>query len=427
MGACLQSATVNQQNTPRPMALSDTRIKAHKPRDKDYTVFDEKGLYLLVRKSGGKLWRFKYRVDGREKSLSIGSYPDKGLAEARADLDEARKRLAAGIDPSAFKQAEKQKKTYDFDAVANEFLKAVDAGLIPKTTWSAGSRRDRVSRLDKDLRPWLGKTPMESITRDDLDRCLKRIADRGALETARRCKQLFGKIARFGISKGYCTRDAAAELRDAYPKQRAKHHAAIKTPGEAGAIMRVISGYKGSLITRIALAFSAYTFQRPTEVRHAEWLEIDLNGAVWRIPGAKMKMRRDHIVPLSRQVIELLEEIKPLTGGKGVYVFPSDRSYTRPMSENTVNGAIRRMGYSKGEMTAHGFRGMASTLLNERGYNADWIEKQLAHDEANESRASYNHAEFLAERRRMMQEYADYLDELASDGSNVIPLGKSVA
>jgi len=409
------------------MPLSDTKIKALKPRDKDYKVSDEKGLLLVVRKNGGKLWRLKYRFEGREKSLSIGQYPDIGLSAARDERDAARKLIAAGQDPSALKQADKRKKADTFNAVTDEFLEAVDAGLIPKTTWSAGSRKDRVNRLDKDLRPWLGKMPMESITKDDLDRCLKRIADRGALEAARRCKQLFGKIARYGVNKGYCTRNVAAELQDAYPKQKPTHRAAIKTPREAGALMRVISGYKGAFVTRVALQFSAYTFQRPTEIRHAEWAEIDLKGRVWRIPASKMKMARDHIVPLSRQAVALLEEIRPLTNGKGAYVFPSERSYQRPMSENTVNGAIRRMGYTKAEMTAHGFRGMASTLLNEKGYNADWIEKQLAHDESNESRKSYNHAEFLSERRRMMQEYADYLDELKHDSSNVIPLDKSVA
>jgi len=393
--------------------LTETAIKALKPKDKQYKKADERGLYLLVTPSGSKLWRFKYRINGREKTLSIGMYPDIKLKKARDRRDEARSLLADGGDPSALKQQQKIKRDHTFNSLVDEFLEAVDKGLIPKTKWSESSRKDRVSRIDNDLRPWLGNMPMDEITKDDLDRCLMRIADRGALETARRCKQLFGKIARFGISNNYCERDVSADLRDKYPKQEAKHHSAITNPDEVGALMSVISDYQGSNIVRIALKFSAYTFQRAGEIRHAEWSEIDLKGKLWRLPASKMKMKREHLVPLSKQVIKLLEEIKPFTG-ESKFIFPSERSNSRPMSENTVNAAIRRLGYTKEEMTAHGFRATASTLLNEmEGIEPDWIEVQLAHGEQDSSRKPYNRAKYLQERKRMMQKWSDYLDGLA--------------
>lgn len=386
------------------MALTNTAIKALKPQGKDYKRSDEKGLYLLVKKNGSKLWRFKYRVHGREKTLAIGVYPDVSLAKARGAREDARKLLADGGDPSAKKQAEKHAAGDTFSVLADEW-----AG---KQNWAEGTRKNIESRIKNDLKPWLGNMPINIITAPELLRVLRRVESRGAIEAAHRVRQYFGQIARYAIATGRADRDISQDLKGALTPIKVTHRAAITKPNEAGNLMRVINEYKGSFTTRIALLFSAYTFARPGEIRHAEWCEFD--GEIWRVPAEKMKMRRDHIVPLSKQVLTLLEEIRPLTE-KSKYVFPSERSLKRPMSENTVNGAIRRLGYTKEEMTAHGFRGMASTLLNEKGYNRDWIERQLAHVEANEIRASYNHAEYLPERKLMMQEWADYLDGLRDE------------
>ncbi len=386
------------------MPLTDTAIKALKPRDRQYKKSDEKGLYLLVRTTGGKLWQMKYRIHGREKTLSFGQYPDVSLKKARAKRDEAREMIADGIDPSSVKQAAKNAAGDTFSVLADEWA--------VKQQWAEGTRKNIESRIANDLKPWLGNMPINTITAPELLRVLRRVESRGAIEAAHRVRQYFGQIARYAIATGRADRDVSQDLKGALTPIKVTHRAAVTKPTDAGALMRVISDYKGSLVTRIALLFSAYTFARPGEIRHAEWSEFD--GDIWRVPAEKMKMRRDHIVPLSTQVLQLLEEIKPITG-KSNYVFPSERSLKRPMSENTVNGAIRRLGYSKEEMTAHGFRGMASTLLNELGYNRDWIERQLAHVEGNEIRASYNHAEHLPERKKMMQEWADYLDEIRNN------------
>jgi integrase len=409
------------------MALSDIKVKSLKagikpdgtPTSKAYRVTDEKGLYIEVALSGGKWWRFKYRFGGKEKLLSLGIYPDVSLKDARIKRDNLRKLVADGIDPSHARKAEKQS-TGDqnsFEFVAREWHHKFSAD------WSESHKSRTLIRLEQNAFPWLGATNINDITAPELLAVLRRIESRGALETAHRVNQICGQVFRYAIATGRAERDPAADLKGALPPAKTKHHPSITEPVKVGALMRAIQDFTGTIITATALKLSPLVFVRPGELRQAEWSEIDLDNAEWRIPPEKMKMRVVHIVPLSKQAIEALKEIQPLTG-RDKYVFPSNRTITRPMSNNTVNAALRRMGYTKDEMTAHGFRSMASTILNEQGWLGDAIERQLAHGESNGVRAAYNYAQHLPERKKMMQAWADYLDGLAS-GANVIPINRA--
>ena len=331
------------------------------------------------------------------------------LAKARDRRTDARKLLVDGVDPSVVKCAEKSARleqgTNTFGAIGREWFEK------HSPRWSK-SHIDRSKRLlEKDLYPWLGFQPIKEIDAPELLRVIRRIESRGAVDTAHRALQYCGMVFRYAIATGRADRDPSGDLRGALPPVQKKHHASIVEPKAVGALLRSIDGYEGHLVTRCALQLAPLVFVRPGELRRAEWSEIDLENAEWRIPAAKMKMESPHIVPLSRQALAVLSEIKPLTGG-GTYVFPSVRSRQRPMSENTVNAAPRRLGYTKEQMTGHGFRSMASTLLNEQGWHHDAIERQLAHAERNGVRAAYNYAEHLPERRKMMQAWADYLDGL---------------
>lgn len=292
-------------------------------------------------------------------------------------------------------------------------------------SWVVAHADTVIGRLERDVFPWLGGRPIAEITAPELLTVLRRIESRGAIEVAHRVKQVCGQVMRYAVATGRAQRDPTADLRGALPPSVENHHGALTTPTDVAALMRAIDAYKGSFIVRCALRFTAWTFARPGEVRKAEWAEFDLDGAIWRIPAARMKMGREHLVPLSRQAVELLREIQPLTGSAR-YVFPSARSAARPMSENAIVAALRYMGYERGEMTAHGFRTTASTLLNEMGWPSDEIERQLAHAEQDEVRGAYNRAEYLTERRKMMQAWADYLDSLAAGGV-VIPLRSATA
>jgi len=398
------------------MPLTDAAVRNAKPTEKPRKLSDEKGLFLLIQPSGSKYWRQKYRFEGKEKLLALGVYPDVSLAEARARRDEARKLLANGVDPSAFKQANKRAEQAivkdTFEAVAREWF----TKYSPNWSESHGSRIIR--RLERDVFPWLGKRPIAVITAPELLEVLRRIEDRGALETAHRAHQNCGQIFRYAVATGRAERDPSGDLRGALPPAKVKHHPSITEPKAVGELLRAIDGYSGSFVTKCALRLSPLVFVRPGELRQAEWSEIDLDGAEWRIPAEKMKMRAPHIVPLAGQAVEILRELHALTGG-GRYVFPSVRTADRPMSENTVNAALRRLGYAKDEMTGHGFRSLASTTLNEQGWNRDAIERQLAHAERDSVRAAYNYAEHLPERRKMMQHWADYLDGLAK-GADVL-------
>lgn len=400
------------------MALSDTKIRSLKAgikpdgtvTSKSYKVTDEKGLYIEVKPTGSKLWRFKYRFGGKEKLLSVGIYPDVSLKQARERRDDLRKKVADGIDPSDIRKAEQIAKAgkESFEYVALEWHSK------HKINWSESHSSRTLTRLQNDVFPWLGKKNIGEIKPPELLDVLRRVENRGALETAHRIYQVCGKIFRYAVSTGRAERDPTYDLKDALPPSKPKHHASIVDPKLIGDLLRAMNDYKGSFVTSCALRLAPLVFVRPGELRHAEWDEINLDQSEWRIPASKMKMRSPHIVPLSKQAISILRELEPLTG-TGKYLFPSLRTNTRPMSENTINAALRRIGYPKEVMTGHGFRSMASTLLNEMGWNRDAIERQLAHSERDGVRAAYNYAEYLPERRKMMQSWADYLYELKSN------------
>ncbi len=392
------------------MPLTDTAIRNAKPEEKSYKLTDGRGLYLLVNKSG-KYFRWDYRFAGKRKTLALGVYPEIRLKEAREKHEDLRRLLAQGIDPIEYKKQAKAQSlsetTNSFETVAREWF------LKNKHVWTEKHAQTIISRLENNIFPWLGGMATSSITAPMLLESLRRIEDRGAIETAHRVKQICGQVFRYAIATGRGERDPSMDLKGALPPTKPKHMATITSPDKIGELMRAIDGYQGNLITRCALKFAPLTFVRPGELRHAEWVEINIDEQVWKIPAEKMKMRSVHIVPLSRQAIVVLKEILPLTGD-GKYVFPSLRTGSRPMSENTVLAALRRMGYAKEEMTGHGFRGMASTVLHEKGWSTDVIERQLAHAEGNSVKAAYNHAQHLPERRKMMQWWADYLMKLAN-------------
>lgn len=391
------------------MALTDTAVRNAKPESKPRKLADEKGLFLLIHSNGSKYWRFKYRVGGKEKLLALGVYPDVSLAQARQRRDDARKLLANEVDPGVHKQeakrAGREMAQNSFEAVGREWY----AKYSPN--WAASHGDKIIRRLERDIFPWIGNMPLAEITAHVLLTTLRRIENRGALETAHRAHQNCSRIFRYAVATGRAERDPCADLRGALPPAKEKHHASITDPIAIGELLRAAEGYRGSFVTKCALQLAPLFFVRPGELRQAEWREIDLEKAEWRIPGEKMKMRAVHIVPLCKQAVAILRDLHSLTG-EGKYVFPGVRTASRPMSENTVNAALRRLGYAKEELTGHGFRSMASTLLNEHGWNRDAIERQLAHAERDAVRAAYNYAEHLPERRKMMQEWADYLEGL---------------
>jgi integrase len=397
--------------------LTDTKIRTAKPAEKPQKLFDGGGLFLLVTPTGGKLWRFKYRFGGNEKLLSMGTYPGTSLAEARQRRDQASALLAKGLDPGETKKAQKaagKQEAETFEIIAREWHAKFSS------SWAVSHAKATLRRLELFIFPWLGNRPIKTITAPELLAALRRIEAKGALETAHRVKQVCGQVFRYAIATGRAERDPSGDLRGAIPPASGKHMATITDPKEIAGLLRSIDSYRGSIVTRCALQLAPLVFVRPGELRQAEWSEFNLETAEWRIPAEKMKAGAVHIVPLSRQAIDFLREIHPLTG-HGRYVFPSPRTDSRPMSSNAILSALRRMGYAKEEMSGHGFRSMASTLLNEQGWNRDAIERQLAHAERNSVRAAYNHAEFLPERKKMMQAWADYLDGIKS-GAKIVPI-----
>ena len=391
------------------MRLSTAKIQNATAQKKTVRLFDGRGLYLEIAPTGSRWWRFKYRFAGKEKRISLGVYPDVGLKKARDRRDEMRKLVADGIDPSA---ARKQQKLMALDAAANTF-EAVAREWFEKhsANWEASYSVKLLARLEANIFPWLGDRPIRDIKPPELLSVLRRVESRGVLETAHRLMNYCGNIYRYAVATGRAERDISSDLRGALPPSTPQHHASVTDPEGVAALLRAIDGYRGSNVTRYALQLAPLVFVRPGELRKAEWSEIDLEAGEWRIPPGRMKMKTKHIVPLSSQAVAIFRALQPLTG-KGHYVFPGARSRERCMSENTVNGALRRLGWSGSEMTGHGFRSMASTLLNEQGWNRDAIERQLAHTERNSIRAAYNYAEHLPERRRMMQAWSDYLHTL---------------
>jgi integrase len=397
--------------------LTELAVKKTKPADKPFRLFDGGGMYLEVQPSGSRYWRLKYRFQGKEKLLGLGVYDDVTLTEAREERQKARKLLAAGVDPSAARKAEKAARTGvsagSFETVAREWHATKSPG------WSAGHAKRAMARLEQNVFPFIGVQHIDSVTAPELLEVIRRIEKRGRIETAHTVKQLCGQVFKFGIATGKCKSNPAGDVGEALTPVIVNHLAAVTEPGEIGTLMRAIADYDGQPVTRGALLLSALVFQRPGNVRAAEWADIDLNKALWTIPSADMKRRvqekksgRPHLVPLSTQAVAVLRDLHELTG-HGRYVFPSLLTGERCMSENTVNTALRRLGYSKSEMTAHGFRAMARTALAEQlDVSPDIIEAQLAHAKSGPLGAAYDRAEFMAQRRSMMQKWADYLGEL---------------
>lgn len=408
------------------MALTDVAIRNAKPTDKQQKLFDGGGLFLLVKPAGGKRWVLKYRFAGREKSLALGTYPAVALTEARKRRDDAKDKLAAGIDPGEAKQAVKRTQRLNaensFEAVAREW----HAKYAP--SWSDGHGARILRRLEVDAFPWIGGKPAGDLTPPDVLDVLRRVEKRGALETAHRLHANIGQVCRYAVATGRAQRDVTADLRGALPPVQPEHMAAITDPKQVAELLRAIDGYQGTLPVRCALQLAPLLFQRPGELRAAEWTEFDLGASTWEIPGDRMKRTKQgkaaggaHVVPLSTQAVTILRELHALTGN-GRLLFPSVRTKDRPMSDNTVNGALRRLGYDGNTMTGHGFRAMARTILDEvLGVSASIIEAQLAHAVKDPLGRAYNRTAHLPQRREMMQKWADYLDRLKA-GAEVISI-----
>lgn len=405
------------------MALKDIQVKTAKPKDKDYKLTDGDGLFLLVTSGGGKRWRFKYRFDGKEKLLAFGTYPDISLTEARNKRHDARNLLANGFDPSAEKKAAKEAKAElqanSFEVIAREWHKH----MLGKKEWSKEHSDTIMTRLEKDVFPWIGKKPIADVTAKEIKAILDRVRSRGVIETARRALTIMGQVYRYAIMTDKAEYDISAGFRGYLPatSKTRKHMASVTDPKELAPLLRTIDAYQGGFVAQCALKLLPLVFVRPGELRHMEWSEIDFETEEWNIPAAKMKMKADHLVPLSRQATEILKELQPLTGNSK-YAFPSTRSYSRCMSDNTINAAFRRMGFDGDTITGHGFRATARTILDEVLHQrVDFIEHQLAHAVKDPNGRAYNRTAHLAERKKMMQLWADYLDGLKA-GAKVIPL-----
>jgi integrase len=395
------------------MPLTDKAVRNTKPGDRPIKLFDGGGLFLIVASAGGKWWRFKYRFAGKEKLISLGTYPEVALKEARDRRDSARKQLASGIDPSAARKATKSslsdRASNSFEVVAREWL----TKFSPR--WTPTHIDNITRRLEKNIFPWIGSRPIAEVSAPELLAVLRRIENRGAIETAHRAQQNCSQVFRYAIATGRAERDPSPDLRGALAPVQEKHLAAITDPKAVGRLLRAIDAYEGSFVTKCALRLAPLVFVRPGELRHAEWAEVDFERAEWNIPLTRMKMREPHLVPLSIQSLEILKELKPLTG-EGRYVFPGARSNKRPMSENTVLAALRNMGFAKDEMSGHGFRAMARTILDEVLHiRPDYIEHQLGHAVRDPNGRAYNRTAHLDERRKMMQLWADYLNQLKAN------------
>jgi integrase len=393
------------------MALTDITIKAAKPKDKTYKLSDGEGMYLLVT-STGKYWRFDYRFLAKRKTLAIGVYPTISLSDARERRNEARKSLANNVDPSELKVSERKaairNASVTFELVAREWHQ--------KNTvkWSTKNTVRTLSLFERTIFPFIGKLPIADIKPSDLLETIQRIEKRGNIQTAHRAMMNCGQVFRYAMATDRASKDVSFVLRGSLTPIVEKHHASIQDPKKIGHLLRDIDEYDGLFVTKCALRLAPLFFVRPGELRQAEWSEFNLDEAEWKIPAHKMKMKSVHIVPLSNQALEILNELKQHTGHVK-YLFPGLRSSDRAMSENTVNAALRRLGYGKDEMSGHGFRSMASTILHEQGWAHEAIERQLAHADRNKISAAYNYADYLSKRKEMMQQWADYLDELKNN------------
>lgn len=419
--------------------LTDAKIRAAKPSEKPYKVTDGEGLYLLVQPTGARLWRFKYRYGGKEKLLAFGGYQPGSsnhvpLSEARDRLTAAKRQLRDGIDPSAARKADKaariDRETGSFEVVAREWH------AKQAERWAAGHAERVMGRLEAYVFPRIGAEAVRTLTGPQVLDVLQRVEAKGRVETAHRVKESLGAIFRYAVATHRATHDPSAAIKGALTTVKHKSFASITEPAKVGELLRAISGYGGSDVVRLALQLMPLVFVRPGELRGARWEEFAFDlvepaegekpqhpEPQWRIPAERMKMREQHLVPLSRQAVAILRELHAITGPDG-YLFPSVRSKRQSISENTINAALRSAGYTKDQMTGHGFRHMASTLLHERGYKSELVERQLSHGDRNAMRAAYNFAEYLPERRRMMQEWADYLDGLAT-GARIVNINRS--
>ena len=404
------------------MPLTDTVVRSAKPASKAVKLTDERGMYLLLSPRGSKLWRFDYRFDGRRRTLALGVYPDVSLKAARERRDQARALLTSGVDPGVTRKAEK---AAGADGAANSFEVVAREWFDKQVAGWADTHADKViQRLEKDVFPWLGKRPIASITAPEVLTVIRRIEARGAVDTSHRALQNCGQVFRYAVATGRAERDPTGDLRGALAKTRRKHYAAIVEPDGVGQLLRAIDAFRGTLIVRCALRLAPLVFVRPGELRRAQWSEFDLDKGEWNIPAERMKAKRPHLVPLARQAVAILRELHPLTGHRA-FVFPG-RDPKKPMSDAAVNAALRRMGYdTRTEITGHGFRAMARTILHEQlGAHRDAIEHQLAHRVGDPLGTAYNRTQFIKQRRVMMQRWADYLDRLRKS-AKVVPIGRA--
>lgn len=399
--------------------LTYIQINAAKPGEKAWSLSDSQGLLLVIQPNGSKLWRFKYRFLDKQKTLHLGGWPQVSLADARVRRDEAKRKIAEGLDPALEKKrariAAKYAAANTFEDVAKEWLvKCERDGLAPVTV-------DKIRWLLAKAYPIIGTIPIAQITPHEALAVLRKVEATGAFESARRMRSVLSRVFRYGVATVRCDKDVAADLRGAIASPKVKHFAAITKPSEVGALLRAIDGYSGHKVTVMAMRLSPHVLLRPGELRQAEWADIDFEEAIWFIPAERMKMRRPHRVPLSRQVIDMLRELHEHTHW-WKYLFPCLGKPRKPMSENAVNQGLRKLGYTSDQMTAHGFRAMAATLLNEKGeWNPDAIERQLAHVDTNQVRRAYARGEYWDERVQMMQSWSDYLDELRDGGKILRP------
>jgi integrase len=404
----------------RILPLTDMKVSKAKSQNKPKMLFDGGGLYLLITPSGGKLWRFKYRYDGKSKTMAFGSYPEISLLDARHRREDARRLLANEVDPSEVRKAQKQAKVEDtetFEVISREWHDKF------KSKWTEGHALKIMRALERDLFPWIGARPIKDITAPELLSALRRTESRGAVDAAHRLRGICNMIFRYATATGRAQHNLAQDLIGSLSPAKKRHLAAITEPNEVANLLRAIDSYHGSFIVRCALRLSPLVFVRPGELRHMQWDELDFEKAEWHIPAHKMKLRQPHIVPLSEQSLEILNEIKPLTGN-GVYVFHG-RTSNRPMSNNAILAALRNMGYTAEQMTPHGFRAMARTILDEvLQVRVDLIEAQLAHRVLDVLGRAYNRTSHLPERKKMMQTWADYLDGLKI-GAKVLPFKKA--
>lgn len=404
------------------MALTDAALRTAKPTDKPYKLSDGKGLFALVHPNGSKYWRLKYRYDGKEKTLALGVYPETGLKEARQRCDDARKLLANDTDPGTVKKVQKAARLADaensFKAVSIEWLSK------QKPAWSEG-HYDRVyARLENNAWPKLGKLPISSIKPVTVLEALREIEKRNAHYMAGRVKETVGQVMRYAVATGRAEYDPTPSLKGALTAHVTKHMASVTDPKRVGEILRMFDAFTGSHAVRVALNLAPLVFARPGELRQMRWDELDLDGKLWDIPRGRMKMRESHLVPLSTQAVALIEEMRPHSGHLE-HVFPGARDPKRAMSNAAINAALRRLGIdTQEELTGHGFRAMARTILRERlGFDSEWVESQLSHKKQGALGSAYDRTTFIEQRKEMMQAWADYLDKLKA-GAEVIPFPK---